>query len=91
MARFAWGRVIENIEIPFNNGKMAIVKYHPYLFVGSISDGKTIDEDKILYSCPEISQSANTLESLVLHWIAHKKLGLNHGALVYGVERALGL
>jgi hypothetical protein len=88
--KFVWGEQLDRIFIPFTFGAMWVIKYHPYKINGCVSSTE-IDESKVLYHCPELSRSAESLESLVLYWIAYNKLGHNHEALVCGIERALGM
>jgi len=90
MKRFPWGRVVERFEYDFDGEIMDVVKYHPFKRDGSTVLRK-IDEEKISYSCEEISQSSVSLEHLVIAWIAYKSLGLNQHALVSGIARALEL
>jgi hypothetical protein len=88
MTKFPWGQIIEVINIPFSTENMGVVKYHPYdLSV----PGNKVNYDKVAYSCPAMGRSADTLESLVLHWFAYINLGRNEGSLVQGIERALGM
>ena len=86
--KFVWGEAIEHIFVPCTCGELWVIKYHPYKVNGCVSSPE-IDESKIMYSSQEMSRSADSLESLILYWIAFKKLGYNHEALVRGIERAL--
>ena len=88
MSKFTWGRVVDKFELPFDGVTMEIVKYHPWEYNNCTSTGR-VDEGKILYHCPQLNESAYSIQYLVIAWIAYKNLGLNEGALVRGIAKAL--
>ena len=90
MAKFTWGQVINELDIPFNIGNMKVVVYHPWVYVDGASTSK-IDENTTLYHNPDMSRSDYALENLAIHWFAWVRLGPNNSALVDGIQRALNL
>lgn len=89
MSRFWLGKPIQSYEFCFEDGTIEIVKYHPWK-----TDGCTLltgepDTEHVMYSLDEISQASDSMERLLIAYIAFKRLGLNQGALVNGVCRAL--
>ena len=89
MSKFSWGRVIETFEYDFDGEKMEVTKFHPW----KVDNGRILtgipDETEIYYHCDELSESVESLHYLLIAWIARKNLGLNHGALVHGIAKAL--
>jgi hypothetical protein len=49
------------------------------------------DNTNVLFHCEELHASYNTIEALLIAWIARKHLGLNQHALVSGICKALGV
>ena len=90
MNKYPWGKVITIFSIPIDEYALVITKYHPFQFNGSIAT-RTIDETKVVYSCEETCQSADTMMQLILSWIVYKQLGMNQSALVSGLARMLKL
>lgn len=91
MAKFPWGRVLTRFVYDFDGDVMEVVKFHPWK-----TDGCTVltgnpDETLVRYHCEELHESSDSLQALLLSWMAHKNLGLNQGALVQGIAKALGL
>jgi len=91
MSKFSWGRVLDKFDYDFDGDVMEVTKFHPWK-----SDGCTVltgnhDEALICYHCEELSESADSLQYLLLSWISHKNLGLNQRALVCGVAKAMGI
>lgn len=89
--KFTWGSVIERFNFNFDGVEMNVIKYHPWIYDKNGRGTQMIDENKINYSCEEISRSDESLFALTLYWIAHKQLGLNQGALVQGICKALNI
>lgn len=92
MAQFSWGAVIEVFEYNFDGRKVEITKFHPWKrgSGGVILQGQP-DPKVVQFDCDELSEHSNSLEYLLLAWIARENLGLNQHALVAGVARALGV
>lgn len=88
--KFPWGRVIERFSLDFEATTLEVVKYHPTNLSAGSSHG-LIDEDTTLYHVKAIRQSFPSLDEAVIAWITFRRLGLNQGALVTGIARALGL
>lgn len=85
--KFPWGKVIETFDYNFDGQIMTVVKYHPW------TDGycKRFSPELVEYSCEEISQSAESLFSLIIAWMVYRKLGSNQQALTSGICRMLKL
>jgi hypothetical protein len=85
MTKFPWGRVIERFDYDFDGEKVEVVKYFPkkanHLNMGF--------EDAPQYHIEDLHESSNSLQYILISWIARKNLGLNQHALVAGVCRAL--
>lgn len=90
--KFTWGRLLEEFEYNFDGEVMRVTKYHPWIvdIGGAIRTGES-NKNLIMYHCEELSESRDCILSLIISWIAHKRLGLNQHALVGGVCRALRL
>jgi hypothetical protein len=89
--KFAWGKQIDEFEYDFDGQKMVVIKYHPWKVKGSAILTGQVDYDSVLYHCAALHQSEESLFTLVLHFMARTTLGMNHGALVCGIARALKL
>jgi hypothetical protein len=93
--KFVWGKVIESGEINLDAQIISFTKYHPHKYENHmpvLEKGRhAIDENKIFYHCEELSESFNSIEALVIAWIANKTLGHNQHMLVAGVCRALNV
>lgn len=88
---FTWGRVLDRFEYNFDGRTMEVIKYHPWK-----QDECTLltgdpNESVINYHCAELHESAESLEYLVLLWIARQSIGPNQHALVRGIAKALDL
>ena len=89
--RFSWGHVLDRFEYDFDGRTMEVIKYHSWkkdkgtLIVGDA------DESVIHYHCEELNESTESLEYLVILWIARQSLGQNQHALVRGIAKALDL
>ena len=96
-AKFPWGKVLDRMSYDFDGQKFEVTKFYGHKFDEkghSVMDpvrlnSQLIDESVVLYHCDEISQSAESLFGLLIAWITYKQLGLNNGALVAGIARAL--
>lgn len=91
MTKFTWGEPIQTFEYDFDGEIMTVIKYHPWKTEGCTMLTGQPDKSEILYSCKELSESCDSLQSLVISWIARKNLGHNQHGLVAGVTRALGI
>jgi hypothetical protein len=88
MSKFAWGKVIEYFEYDFDGEKLSVTKYNPHAFVNGFHRRGEYSEE-INYHAEEINESFNSVEALLIAWIAFKHLGRNNGSLVAGICRAL--
>lgn len=87
--RFPWGQVIDRFEYDFDGKKMELTKFHPWVSEkGHVRTGEP-NMEEIQYHCDELSESAHSVEYMLLSWIARQKLGLNQHMLVAGIARAL--
>jgi hypothetical protein len=91
MSRFPWGHQIHVFEYDFNGAVCEVIKYHPWETSGCTVKTGTIDDSKILFHCDEIHESSDNMFALLISWITNKQLGLNQGALVHGISKALNL
>lgn len=91
MSKFTWGRVIEKFEYDMDGRALQVVKFHPWKCSGSTVLTGQPDLEDICYHCEELHQSFDSLDALLIAWIAEKRLGLNQHALVSGMCRALGI
>jgi hypothetical protein len=91
MARFAWGRVLDRFEYDFDGRKLELTKFHPWVSENGHIRVGTPNTEEVQYHCEELSESAHSVEYMVLAWIARRKLGLNQHMLVAGLARALDL
>lgn len=91
MAKFTWGIVLERYRYDFDGQIMEVIKFNPWKQDGvRILTGQP-DEYSIRYHCDEINESSDSLQYLLLSWIAHKNLGQNQYPLVIGISKALGI
>lgn len=91
MSKFSWGKVIDNFALDFGGaGVLKITKYLPTKFVNGVGVRGEYDNEP-LYHSESLSESATSIELLVISWIARKNLGLNQHNLVTGVARALAI
>ena len=90
---FVWGKVLDCFSYDFDGTVMEVTKYHPWKEVDDGISVKTGDPDtaQVEYHCEELHTAFNSMDALLICWIAHKRLGLNQHALVSGVCRALGV
>lgn len=86
---FPWGRVIDLFSYDFDGATMEVTKFHPWASAGITVHTGQPDESQTHYHCEELSASYDTLDALLIAWIANKRLGLNQHALVSGICRAL--
>ena len=91
MAKFSWGRVIAQFDYDFDGSTMKVVKFHPWKTEGCTVLTGNPDETLTYYHCEELHESSDSLQYMLLSWIAHKNLGLNQRALVHGVAKAMGV
>ncbi|UCV00264.1 hypothetical protein [Acidovorax radicis] len=88
MSKFPWGKVLERFEYDFDGQQVEVVKYLATKFVnGSAVRGEW--EDVPSYHIEELSESARSLDYILIAWIARKRIGLNQHALISGICRAL--
>lgn len=87
MGRFVWGKVIERFEYDFDGDVVEVIKYFGTKYVNG--HGTKDYEDVPSYHIEEISESSDSLQSIIIAYFAYKNLGLNQRALVAGVCRAL--
>lgn len=92
MDKFSWGEVIDVFDYDLDGKKIEIIKFHPWQ---RSDNGKVLvgqpDLNVVQFDCDELSEHSNSIEYLLLSWIARKNLGLNQHNLVAGVARALGV
>ncbi len=89
MRSFMWGKVIERFEYDFDGEVLEVVKYHPWNKSGSTLLRNDPNLNVVEYHCEAIRQSFNTLDGLLIAWIANRRIGGNQHYLVQGVCRAL--
>jgi hypothetical protein len=87
---FTWGQVIRRIQVDMDDTQIEVVKFHPWEVNGTVLVGSP-DLSKIEYHIEDMSMSFNSMQSLMIAWIANRNLGLNQHALVAGVCRALDI
>lgn len=75
---FPWGRVLKLININLDDKEVQVTKYQD-------STGA------VRYHCEELRESWESIDALLISWIARKNLGLNQQALVAGVCKAFGV
>lgn len=86
--KFPWGRVIKRFQYDFDGKAVEVVKFYPTKFKNGIGvRGEYTETPK--YHIEELSESANSLDYILVAWIARQRLGLNQHALVAGICRAL--
>lgn len=92
MSKFTWGKIIEVFDYNLDGKKIEVTKFHPWKqgANGSMLKGEP-DMAMVSFYCNELSEQANSVEYLLLSWIARENLGLNQHNLVAGVARALGV
>lgn len=91
MKKFVWGKVLDRFTYDFDGIVMEVVKFHPWKVDGcTVLSGKA-DEALTRYHCEELGESSDSIQYLLLSWIAHRNLGLNQRALVSGVAKAMGV
>lgn len=91
MAKFTWGKVIEKFDYDFDGEMLHVVKFHPWKVEGCTCLTGQPDLSIINYHCQELHESTDSIQYLLISWIANKNLGLNQYALVYGISKALGI
>ena len=91
MKNFSWGKVLQNFEYDFDGVICTVVKYHPWECNGAFVRPGSPNKEKINFHCEEIHASFESIEMLLIAWIANKKLGRNQDALVVGISRSLCL
>jgi hypothetical protein len=88
MSKFAWGKVIECFEYNIDGEKLSVTKYNPFSY-GVNGSNKGVFTTEICYHVEEMRESFNSMQAVLIAWIAYKNLGHNNGSLVAGVCRAL--
>lgn len=88
MAKFTWGKEIEHFTVDFGNLKLEVTKYFPTKFDGNFAIKGQYQETP-MYHSEFLNESAETVEYLIISYIARKNLGLNQHALVHGIAKAL--
>ncbi len=90
MDKFTWGRVMCHYEYDFDGQVMRVVKYHPWKCDGcNVLTGQP-DLESVQFSCKELHQSCDSLQYLLISWMAYKNLGFgNNDGIVGGIARAL--
>jgi hypothetical protein len=83
--------MISVFNYDFDREQMEVTKYHPWKVEGSNVLVGTVDEKIVLFHCEALHESADSLEYLLISWIARKNLGINQSSLVDGCCRALGV
>lgn len=91
MKKFNWGRVIAVFDYDFDGSVMEVVKFHPWKRDGCTVLSGSPDDGITQYHCEELHESSDSLQYLLLSWIAYKNLGLNQRALVRGLAKAIGV
>lgn len=96
MERFSWGKVLDRFTLDFDGDKLEVTKFYGHVFEkGSQkfdSSGRPLyDENCALYHADQLSESAHTVDALVISWIARRRLGYNQHTLVAGIARALSI
>lgn len=86
---FTWGEVIAAYSMQIDDTRCLIVEYHPWKSKNSEVKVGDPDKKQVLFHCSETSWSDSTMQSSIIHWIAHTNLGLNQHPLVAGICRAL--
>lgn len=79
MNKFAWGKVIERFDYDFDGDKVEVVKYYP----------STRNDNVPHFHIEELHESSDSLQYMLIAYIARKNLGLNQHSLVSGICRAL--
>lgn len=91
MKKFSWGEVITRYQLPFEDGMLEIVKFHPWKTEGvSVLTGQP-DYDQIQYHIEELRESFFEFDAAVIAWITYARLGLNQHQLVSGICKALDI
>lgn len=80
---------MERFEYDFDGKVLEVVKFHPWESDGCIVRTGIPDKTLVHYYCGELNESFESLQYLLIAWIAYKKLSLNQGALVPGVAKAM--
>lgn len=89
--RFPWGKVLDYFSYDFDGTVMEVVKFHPWKSDDCHVRTGDPDDTQVHYHCEELHASFDTLDALLICWIAQKRLGMNQHALVTGVCKALGV
>lgn len=91
MGKFPWGKVLDYFSYDFDGTVMEVTKFHPWKSSNCQMMTGDPDTAQTHYNCAELRASFDSLDALLICWIAHKRLGLNQHALVTGVCKALGV
>lgn len=90
--RFPWGKVLDRFSYDFDGTAMEVTKFHPWKVSLAVTVRRNNpDTTRTHYHCEELRSSFDTLDGLLICWIAQKRLGLNQSALVTGVCKALNV
>lgn len=92
-AKFPWGKVISIETYDLKNGDVVeVVEHHPWKYDGAtVVMPRVADTSMTHYHCEAMHASFNNVPELLIHWFAHKNLGLNQHALAQGICRALDI
>lgn len=89
--KFVWGKVLDRFDFDFDGEKLEVVKFHPWQTEGATVRSGIPDESVVHFHCEQIRESFLAMDALLIAWIAHRRLGLNQGALTAGICRALAI
>ena len=91
MSKFNWGKVIDRFTYDFDGDVMEVIKFHPWQTEGNQVLTGQPDLSEIHYHCVELRESSESLQYLLIAWIANKNLGRNQYSLVAGISKALSI
>jgi len=89
--KFVWGKVLDRFEFDVDGEQLEVVKFHPWQTEGSTVRSGLADESVVHFHCEQIRESFAAMDALLIAWIAHRRLGMNQGALTAGICRALAI
>jgi hypothetical protein len=75
---FPWGLVLDRTTLYIDGVELEVTKYQD-------------NTAAVLFYCEELRESWESIDVLLISWIARKNLGLNQHALISGVCKALGV
>lgn len=91
MNRFAWGEVLKKFEYDFDGSICRVTKYHPWERTGIFIYPGMSNKETINFHCDDLSSSFESIEVLLIAWIAYKRNGIDQRDLVLGICRDLCL